>query len=137
MKSFVLILCVAVIACVWADDGCTQGETKKLDCNTCKCGNGNWLCTQMACPSHHHQRRSPDDSCQPGEVKQERCNSCRCIDGKFACTRRACPPEGRRRRAAPTPDNCTPGERFMDKCNQCTCGPDGKTARCTYRLCPQ
>jgi hypothetical protein len=30
--------------------GCTKGETKKLDCNSCTCqGDGLWACTTIAC----------------------------------------------------------------------------------------
>jgi len=28
---------------------CKDGETKKMDCNTCKCSMGRWACTQMFC----------------------------------------------------------------------------------------
>ncbi|MET0593514.1 MAG: Kazal-type serine protease inhibitor domain-containing protein [Polyangiaceae bacterium] len=29
---------------------CRDGETKKVDCNTCTCRNGVWGCTIIACP---------------------------------------------------------------------------------------
>lgn len=29
---------------------CQEGETRKVDCNTCTCRNGLWGCTLIACP---------------------------------------------------------------------------------------
>ena len=38
-------------ACPIADAAvCRDGETKKVDCNTCTCVNGIWGCTLIACP---------------------------------------------------------------------------------------
>nr|2XTT_A Chain A, PROTEASE INHIBITOR SGPI-1 [Schistocerca gregaria] len=32
---------------------CEPGQTKKQDCNTCRCGSdGVWACTRMGCPPH-------------------------------------------------------------------------------------
>lgn len=37
--------------CPSADAGvCQDGETKKVDCNTCTCQGGRWGCTIIACP---------------------------------------------------------------------------------------
>lgn len=29
--------------------GCKDGETKDVDCNTCRCGGGQWACTEKPC----------------------------------------------------------------------------------------
>src|SRR5690606_10308757 len=40
--------CGGLAACN-AEESCEQGDTKKVDCNTCECTDGRWVCTDMAC----------------------------------------------------------------------------------------
>lgn len=101
-------------------------------------------------PQHTLDPNAPDFSCLPNESFKhiDGCNTCSCLpDGKAAmCTLKLClEPEKRDKRSdlyslpnynVHAPDfSCTPGEHFRDECNRCTCRNDGKTAKCTLRLC--
>lgn len=94
---------------------CKPGETTNDGCNSCTCVDGQFVCTNRACP--------PPPICKDGDVKQESCNTCTCTSGVWGCTKMACPPP-----------QCTDGDTKYDGCNSCSCS--GGLWACTARYCP-
>nr|XP_022912223.1 protease inhibitors-like [Onthophagus taurus] len=87
MKYLTILLIIAVaVALVYADE-CQPGDTKAIDCNSCKCIQGSWACTKKAC-----RPTKRDTHCNPGETFKKDCNTCVCSpDGKnAACTLKLC-----------------------------------------------
>jgi hypothetical protein len=73
------------------DAGCVDGETDTLDCNTCTCQDGEWMCTTMGCPDIVEDVIPDGAECADGDTRMEDCNTCECLDGHWACTEMACP----------------------------------------------
>ncbi|CAL4069381.1 unnamed protein product, partial [Meganyctiphanes norvegica] len=85
--------------------GCTDGEVTMMDCNSCFCANGHWMCTLMLCPdpslmpglfnemarSAPPKSKIPHNGCTDGEYKRMDCNSCGCMNGHWMCTLMLCP----------------------------------------------
>merc|ERR1711990_904671 len=94
------------------DTICKDGESKKEDCNTCQCHDGQWACTLKACISPA-TLGTTDAICKDGESKKEDCNTCQCHGGQWACTLKAC--------FSPA----TPEPQPLDKCigESCKCPP--------------
>lgn len=90
---------------------CQDGDTREADdgCNTCRCLNGEWACTLIACPP---------EMCRDGDMRDadDGCNTCTCFDNEWACTERACP-------MTCTAEECGPGLQAPTR----TCD-DGSTA---------
>ncbi|HVU03669.1 MAG TPA: hypothetical protein VHE30_18045 [Polyangiaceae bacterium] len=93
---------------------CNPGQTTNDGCNACSCVDGQWACTDRACPP---------PACIDGETKKMDCNTCTCSGGVWACTKIGCPPPV-----------CTNGDTKYDGCNMCSCmnGAWG----CTTKACP-
>jgi hypothetical protein len=111
---------------------CQDGETREADdgCNTCRCLNGEWACTLIACPP---------EMCRDGETREaeDGCNTCTCFDNQWACTELACPMEC-------TAQECGPGlgapTRMCD--DGSTAGPEcvrDRTGECGWIItrCPE
>ncbi|CAH1383099.1 unnamed protein product [Tenebrio molitor] len=43
-----LVLSVLIFS-VTCNTECKEGESKKEECNSCRCANGLWVCTRKAC----------------------------------------------------------------------------------------
>jgi len=43
------ITITSVSASIEPEFECEAGQTKEVDCNTCSCQDGNWVCTEIAC----------------------------------------------------------------------------------------
>jgi hypothetical protein len=98
--------------------------TAEDGCNTCKCTEGTWACTEMACA----EDGGGPIQCTPGATRPDGdCNTCSCsAEGVWQCTLIGCPP--------PPPPACVAGETSSDGCNSCSCS--GGEWVCTNRACP-
>ncbi|XP_049793533.1 serine protease inhibitor I/II-like [Schistocerca nitens] len=131
-------LFVTMATTVDAASECTPGDTKKEDCNTCRCTpTGVWVCTRKGCVTKREAEESPivkreAQRCTPNSTFKKDCNTCTCnSSGTTAiCTQLGCLSRGRRQ------VNCTPGTTFKDKCNTCRCSSNGRSAACTLKACP-
>lgn len=114
------VMCACTAEGCVVDAVCMDGDSKPADdgCNTCTCLDGQWACTERACPP---------EMCAEGDTRdaEDGCNTCVCSNGEWACTERACPPE-----------MCEDGDtrEAEDGCNTCTC-LNGQWA-CTLIACP-
>nr|XP_015838303.1 PREDICTED: serine protease inhibitor I/II-like isoform X2 [Tribolium castaneum] len=91
MKTLILcclVLSVLIASVVSEEAECNNGDTKKVDCNSCRCTNGLWSCTKKVCL----ERKTRNTVCQPGTTFKKDCNTCVCNkDGtNAACTLKAC-----------------------------------------------
>ncbi|KAJ3646030.1 hypothetical protein Zmor_023641 [Zophobas morio] len=88
MKTIILCLIFSVLVATVLSDECNPGDTKKIDCNSCKCTNGVWACSRRLCIS----RPTRETHCTPGSTFKKDCNTCVCNqDGtNAACTLKAC-----------------------------------------------
>jgi len=79
-------------ACV-DDAECKDGETKEVDCNTCSCTGGQWMCTLILCPECSDDKPCPSgQNCIMGQCQDGCSGDADCDDGK-ACTVDTCDPE--------------------------------------------
>lgn len=81
---------------------CVDGAERMVECNTCTCVDGAWMCTRLACedvgPDADEDASvddaegdaRPDAACEDGAERMEDCNTCTCMDGGWACTEMAC-----------------------------------------------
>ncbi|EFA05321.1 Serine protease inhibitor I/II-like Protein [Tribolium castaneum] len=119
MKTLILcclVLSVLIASVVSEEAECNNGDTKKVDCNSCRCTNGLWSCTKKVCLERKTRNAF---SCKPGETFKRDCNSCTCtLDGKNAVY-----------------TVCQPGTTFKKDCNTCVCNKDGTNAACTLKAC--
>jgi hypothetical protein len=95
---------------------CVWGETKQLDCNTCKCmQNGQWACTGIACID-----AGPTPPSDPGVVP---CGGTPCkVPGNYCCDTSQNP--------MPTPSKCVPDITsscggLRQACNEAADCPNG------------
>ena len=120
---------------------CVEGETRDAEdgCNTCRCVDGSWACTELGCANE----------CQDASGCEPFYDSCSCdwtcivADENPVTCARACPPDN-----TPPPEctcedgqcaaaeaaTCQDGETTNDGCNTCACS-NGEW-RCTLRFCP-
>merc|ERR1712168_1196052 len=68
---------------------CSDGDTKKEDCNTCVCSGGVWACTYRMCLGTWAEKKR-DESCTAGKAYKIDCNWCICDAGEWLCTLRTC-----------------------------------------------
>jgi hypothetical protein len=125
---------------------CTAGQTKNVDCNSCVCDEGSWLCTEIGCgvdgecqdgESYVDEAKICkcnggvwdcadviDTSCKAEDYPDDDCNECRCIDGEVVCTLMYC-----------SPPSCEDGatKEAEDGCNTCSCA-EGRWL-CTQNPC--
>lgn len=88
---------VTVSACSKNDDGgssggCTEGDQKVINCNTCQCVDGSWACTGRGCVGDIGTLDSGDGGpgCRVGATKMQGCNTCTCTENGWQCTQQAC-----------------------------------------------
>jgi len=90
---------------------CTNGQTKKIDCNTCTCMNGTWACTAMACLDG-----GPTPPSDPGSVL---CSGGPCASVDHFC----CDQQGVEScRSLPQPGTCAGPQRVCDEAADCPGG---------------
>ncbi|XP_049942524.1 serine protease inhibitor I/II-like [Schistocerca serialis cubense] len=133
------VLFVVMATTVDAASECTPGDTKKEDCNTCRCTpTGVWVCTRKGCVTKREADESSIvkrevQSCTPNSSFRIDCNTCTCNSGgtSASCTLLGC--LNSRRRLV----KCAPGTTFKDQCNVCRCSIDGRSGSTVFdvRLC--
>jgi hypothetical protein len=90
---------------------CTNGETRKVDCNTCTCMNGAWACTGIACIDG-----GPVPPSDPGSVT---CAGKPCASSDHFC----CDQQGVEScMAQPEPGTCAGPQRVCDEAADCQGG---------------
>jgi len=129
---------------------CTDGDTKKEDCNTCVCNGGVWACTLMLCLGRREEAKADPAStcisaggtmqcfpskkeepvCTDGDTKKVDCNDCVCSGGVWACTYRMCLGTWAETKRD---ESCTAGKAYKIDCNWCIC--DAGEWLCTLRTC--
>ena len=68
-------------ACVDAQPMCKDGDTKKVDCNTCTCSGGLWACTLLACVD----AGPPEGGLPTTDPGSVRCNGATCAAINHFC----------------------------------------------------
>ncbi|XP_037802322.1 kielin/chordin-like protein isoform X4 [Penaeus monodon] len=129
MKTLCVLLLLGVVVAVVESSAlqCIDGEVIQRDCNTCRCRNGRFECTEKACLPVGAQRGvtlPPHFTCAPGSRWKVECNTCTCSEtGLAACTLMACF-GGKSLNAQQSSDEpvCDEGSRWkIDDCNWCKC----------------
>jgi hypothetical protein len=96
-------------ACVDVQPSCVNGQTKKIDCNTCTCSQGTWACTAIACVD----AAPPLPTSDPGSVS---CNGMTCAAiNHFCCDQmgvESC-------MSKPKPGTCAGSQRECDEKADC------------------
>lgn len=141
-----------------ADDrDCIPNTAYKKQCNICQCivigGKKNVVCTKKSC--RPPERTQPDtaeliasikNDCVEGKVYESDCRTCHCTIIE-SVKRESCEQKSvceREDVSARRPGvlgllhgYCEPLHVYKKDCNTCECLDDGKTVRCTSRVCSQ
>ncbi|KAK4873477.1 hypothetical protein RN001_015506 [Aquatica leii] len=89
MKFQISLLVLCLVAAAFADFECKKDVPyKENECNTCRCANGQFACTFMAC---HSPKSKELYNCEVGTEWKNNCNECWCVkDMGTVCTNYDC-----------------------------------------------